>query len=449
MSPRSPLAPRAAPLLLALLAGCSGETLIPVDTDAGPRPDAQVLDAGVTPHDGGAAADAAPDAGAEDAGFVDAGAEDAGPVDAGPIDVPCGFDQLGPADGPRVVLTSHPFTDDPQVPGTVIRSLSLAADGALTDVGTRLEVGTRVARIAFVPRGDLALVLGEDGTLVSVRVNGPQDLLRVDSVTLPSAGYGDLKVLADGQTVIVAGTNSTPGGGLSTVRLGCDGRLTVDTGLFFPLRLVSGFAFTSDEQTVWVAGGQALFDPGRDERDVRVLARRPDGTFVEKGAFDVFTDYLAAENVALSPDGSTFFVPNGLDFSSEADQLAVISVSGENLVSATRLTGITNLTQLLFAPDGATLLATRAESNRVAVLTQGALGWAVVDTIAGIGLGTQLAMVSRGSLTGLTLIPSVDTNGMSNVARLAVDAPGTVRDLGQLDLGMGFEQIPEAIAITP
>lgn len=436
--------------LVALLA-CAGETVVPVGQDAGSTSDAQAPDSG-SPDDAGVAPDAGEDASIADSGAPDAGEIDAGEVDAGQADAgsnpACGFDQLGPADGPRVVLTSHPFTSDPQVPGTTIRSLSLAPDATLTDVGQRLDVGTRVARIAFVPRGDVALVLGEDGTLVSVRVSGPQDLAIIDQVTLPPAGYGDLTLLPDGQTVVVTGTNSTPGGGLSTVRLACDGHLTVDSALFFPLRLANGAALAPDGVTLWVAGGQALFDP-QDLRDVRVLALQPGGGFVERGAFDIFTDYLSAENVALSPDGTTFMVPNGLDFSNEADELAVLTVSGEALVSVARLTGITNLTQVLFAPDGATLLASRAESNRVAVLTPGALGWTVVGEIAGIGLATQMAMVTRGGLSGLTLVPSVDTNGMSNIARLAVDAPGTVRDLGQLDLGMGFEQIPEAIAITP
>ena len=79
---------------------------------------------------------------------------------------------------------------------------------------------------------------------------------------------------------------------------------------------------------------------------------------------------------------------------------------------------------------------------------QGA-GLEVVDLIAGIGLPEQLALVSRGRLAGTVLLPSVDTSGISNVAVLRITGPGQVEDLGQVDLGGGYEQIPRAIAVTP
>src|SRR5687767_12188548 len=73
----------------------------------------------------------------------------------------CTWGTPGPEDKERVLLTSRAYLPDGGK-GTSLRSLSVMADGTPVDNGVTLDVGERVDRIAFVPSGELALVLGED-----------------------------------------------------------------------------------------------------------------------------------------------------------------------------------------------------------------------------------------------------------------------------------------------
>jgi len=383
----------------------------------------------------------------------DAGAE-AGPPDQGAGDEDGGLPACDPADPgsadrERVVLLSHPFGAAVGEPGTTIRSLTLKASSPLpVDDGVRLDVGMKVARLALLPRGDLALALGEDGQLVAVRVAGAGDLAVVDQVALPAAGYGDLVVAPDGRTVYVVGSNVDASRGLSLVRVACDGTLTVDGDRFFPLRLSESLVLHPAGERAVVLGGQAVFEPVDDD-DTRLLSLLPGGGFVQRQPFDLWSDFVSCGKMALSPDGRTLLVPNASLFSVETNQVMVVQVGDGGLVETQRLTDLETPAEVLFAPDGRTALVSLFEANRVAVLADQGAGLEVVDLIAGIGLPEQLALVSRGRLAGTVLLPSVDTSGISNVAVLRITGPGQVEDLGQVDLGGGYEQIPRAIAVTP
>lgn len=431
-------------LSLALSFGCNevmlqvtpptGAVDASVPTDAG-RPDTGVHppDTGVHPPDTGVNADA---------GVVDGAMPDAGAV-------ACGFDQLAPEDASRVMLVGHPFSDVVGEPGTEVSSRTLNVPYQIVEDGIRLDVGVRVSKLAFVPSGAYAFALSEDGALVSLRVNSVTDIQVVDQVSLPGGSYGEIQVLEDGQTLLVVGANGNPAAGLSTVRVGCAGELTVAEDLYFALRLTDSAALTMDGTRLWLAGGQALFDP-RDDDDVRVLERLPGGGYQEVAAYDIFTDFFSADRIALSPDGSTLLVPNGLDFSSEADQLAILTLQGDSIVAMDRLTeGLGDLAEVLFSTDGQTIIASLAEPGQVVSFAKAGGSWSVNTRLRGIGLADQMAQITRGTLSDYIFLPSIDPSGPSNVAVVRVSGPGVITDLGQHDIGMGFTNIPNAIAIAP
>lgn len=432
---QSHLLPWFAGALLLSAAACSSSEPLFDAGSAGPRDAQPGLDGGQ------------PDAAPLDGGQSDASGDDASVPDAGPI--ACGFETLGPANAPKIMLLSHPFTEQVEVPGTEISSRTLQSDLQILDNGLRLDVGTRVSKLAFVPSGALAFALGEDGTLVSVRVGGVNDLEVLDRLTLPSATYGDLRVLEDGQTLLIAGANGNPAAGLSTVHVGCDGSLELDQDLFFTLALADAFALSPDGRYVWVSGGQTLFEP-IDHDDVRVLERLPTGGYAEGGAFDIFTDFMSADSVALSPDGRTLLVPNGLDFSNEANHLAILGVQDATLTSVDRITmNLPDLAHTLFSVDGATIVATLAEPGQVVALSEVSGSWQETSRLRGIGLADQVAHVTRGDLSDYIFVPSTDPNGGPNVAIVRIMSTGQLAELPQHELGPGFDALPRAIAITP
>ena len=362
----------------------------------------------------------------------------------------CDLATPGAADRARVVLVGHGFSATPGVVGRAVRTLSLSPAGELSDDGTRIDVGTRPARIAFVPSGTIALVLGADGTLVSLRVRDVRTLEPAGRVTLPPADYGDLAIAPDGRSVVVPGSNVTTAAGVSVVRIGCDGSLALEAGAFYGLRLAESVALLPGGRAL-VLGGQATFAPV-DTRDLRILAIGA-GAITELAAFDVFHDVIDTTRIAASPDGTTAIVPNASPFSTEGGQVAVLALdlaaSPPTLRERVRLRDLADAHEAAFATDGHTALVARAEPGRIAVLADVTGGWALSGEVAGVGLADAIAIVRRGSQKDLALVASVDAAAGSNVARLRITGPGVVADLGQLTLGAGPENIPGALDVQP
>lgn len=433
--------------MLVMLLACEREVLVTEPFPAKTPGDAGFED---TTHDGDVAI-LAPDAAghsdaaeALDATLADISARD---VDGG---LTCDLAALGEPDRTRVVLIGHPFGAMVGQEGTEIRAMVLSSDRDLRADGVRLDVGTRSNRIAFVPSGAFALVLGQDGTLVSVKVESANQLAVVDTVHLPSADYGDLVITSDGRTAFVTGSNVDQTSGISTIGIGCDGSLTVATSMFFNVRLSESLVLLPGEWQAVLLGGQAVFAPV-DPADVRLLARNGQ-QWSTLGAFDVFRDAIDVGRIALSPDGRTLLVPNSSPFSTEGGQVAVVDVdvAGGVLRESHRLMNLPDAREAVFSPSGDSAIVTLSGSDRVAVLLdQGATGFQVVGEVLGIGLPDKMVSISRGSLSGLVFLPSIDPNGGPNVAVLEFTGPGVVMDRGQVELGSGSIDIPDAIAVMP
>lgn len=453
-------------VLAALAVGCEG--LTSGEDDGGEparqgREDAGFTDDAAPP---GGDEDAAPDLDAEPGadgaapGDPDGAlpGEDAGPADpdAGPEDPdpdpegPCG--EAIDANGPRVVLVGHPHGVQAGQEGHDIRSLTLTPEGQLLDDGIRLDVGGRPAQITFVPSGRYALVLTKDSprvsTLTSIEVNAADDLVVIDSVALPVGAESDLQLHPDGTLAHVIYTDGSEQrtGGIYTASVACDGTLDVHDG-FYEIPLAEALAFVpgSADKAV-VLGGQKLFEPIVHE-DIRTLEWRGD-TWVETGAFDVWRDFVDAAGIALSGDGRTLLVPNGSPFSEEGHQIAVVSLDQGRVTGDRRIRNMEDARRAVFAPDGVTGLVTRFEPGRITVLLDQGNGHEVVDEVTGLGLAEDMAIVARGSQSGLVLVPGVHPADGSLINVLDVQAPGMVVKAGRLKLGDGLDQIPGAIGVA-
>lgn len=373
-------------------------------------------------------------------------AADAGLADTGEV---CTLGEPGDPDRARMMLVGHSFTAQPGVDGTQIRSLSLAMSGAPVDDGMLLDVGTRPIRIAFTPSGTLALVLGEDGTMVSVATDSVTSLSIKDTITLFPAGFEDLVITADGRTAYAIGSDVGAQSGVSTVHIGCDGTLTRDDGAFLNIRLAESLALIpgSNDQRAVLLGGQTVFEPV-DNNDLRLIERTGSG-WNELGAFDIYTDFIDAGKIGISPDGTLVLIPNGSPFSNEGGHVVLVGISGNILSEVDRYTGLDDAREAIFAPDGRTALVSQLQPGRVAVISDLGAGLEVSTTVTGIGLADQMVMIGRGMLSGRVYLPSIDPQGGPNIAMLSIDAPGVVSDLGQFELGGGSENIAVAIAVTP
>jgi hypothetical protein len=429
--------------VVALVLGCEED---PLDME----PPVDAGDTGALRLDAGSFGDAEPDASLEeDAGAPDAMLADAAELDAAAGDAAsmCDPTDPGPPDRERVVLVGQPFTAMPAVDGTEIRSLSLSAAGALMDVGARLDVGFRPSRIEMSLDGSYALVLGEDGELASVRVVDAQTFMVVDSVALPSAGYGDLRFASDGSTLFAVGSNSTATGGISTILLGCDGSLAVQAQEFYAVRLANSLVFLPDGRAI-LLGGQASFAPV-DPDDVRLLSYAPGAGWTLIDAFDIYADFVDALRIAINPEGSTLVIPNGSPFSADGNQASIVGVAGSVLTESVRLMNLEDAREALFSTDGQTVLISLLTPGEVAVLADRGAGFAEVDRLSGIGLAENMAIVKRGQAIDTVLVTSVDAAGEPNVAVLRITAAGSVMVTGMVNLGSGSEHIPVGVAIQP
>ena len=355
-------------------------------------------------------------------------------------------DAREPANRDRVVLIGHTFTAEPGVPGTEIRSLLFTTDAQLLDQGIRLDVGTRPARIAFLPDQEYALVLGEDGTLVSVQVTAVDQMSVVDQVSLPSAQYGDIRIPSEGDVAFVVGSDVAATSGVSVVAIDPDGTLRVKPELFLNIRLAQSMAFLPDQRAAVLLGGQAVFEP-IDDDDLRWLERSDSDGWSGTASFDIWSDHVDCGRIALSPDGATLLVPNGSPFSTEGARVLVANVTDRAVTVDRWITAAEDAREAVFLPNGETALVSLFEPGQVVVLTDRGTGWENVAQVGGIGLADQMAVVTRGDLTGTVLLPSIDPSGGPNVAMLRVTGPSEVTDLGQLELGSGSVNIPETIAI--
>lgn len=428
-----------------------GDTTADATTDSDPtdtRTDADPADIGVDVADVGQDApsdvrgDVIADTGADTADAADA----ADAVDTTP-DVPvgpCSYATPVGAAEERVVLLGHIYTDDVEVPGQDVRLMLLGTDGELEDVGYRLDVGFRPQRIELMPSGEIALVLGEDGELASVEVR-KDSLGLIDTVTLPSASYGDMRLAADDGLAFIVGFNSTATGGVSTVRVACDGTLSIAPD-FMSLRLSNSMAFLPGDRAL-LLGGQAVFEPVDDD-DIRLLERDGDG-WREIASFDIWGDFTDALRIDATPDGRYGIMPNGSPFSEEGNQVLLVALNGDGVTEAQRITGMTDAREAHFSTDGQSAIVTLFEPGQLVGFRLSGGLLTETNRISGIGLVDQAAIVRRGPLTDRVLMASTDGSGISNVAMVQIGSDGTLEDLGQFDLGDGFDQIPGPIAVVP
>lgn len=358
---------------------------------------------------------------------------------------PCGQALHPDPDRPRLAVVGFPFADEIGVDGTEIGIYTLDESG-VASTGDRLDVMTRPMRVRFLPGGRHVLVLGEDGVVHTVQVEGEGAPAIVASLALDGVGWVDLIIDPDGQFAHAVSTDVTEASGVFTLAIGCEGTLSPLPD-HLGLRLASTIALLpGDPDRAILLGGQAVFDPVDDD-DTRLLQRTDDGGWAQAAAFDLWSDFVDAAALDVHPDGRTALVPNGSPISEEGGQVMVVEIDGDELRDGGRIDGMDDARMARFHRDG-TALITRLEPGRVSVLLDEGAGYEVVDELR-YGLPEDVATVQRGALDGVVVLPAISPATGSQLVTLRIVDPGVVQEVAVLPLPSGALHIPGTIAVSP
>lgn len=333
--------------------------------------------------------------------------------------------------------------------------------GVVTTTGPRVDLGFAAARVEFLPSGTMALVVGEDGELATLRVGS--DLLEVldqvareprfddppaSETTLPGAGYGDLtmtnRLEAAGVVAYVTGSNSVATAGVSKVLVACDGNITIDTAAHYGLRLAYTMAALPNDRALLFGGDVSGFEP-RDPNDLRLLSLGA-GPTTEIAGFDVLEGFLGATRIAAAGDGSFALVPNfSIAGDPDSGDVIVVDIVGDTVRERGRVEGLETPSEVVIAPDNSVAAVSDWENDAVVIVDVRDVP-SVVTTLSGVGLAEQMALVRTGAFAGRVFVPEVRASGGSFITTIDLgDGVGTRGASYTLD----DTDVPVGIAISP
>lgn len=333
--------------------------------------------------------------------------------------------------------------------------------GVVITTGPRVDLGFAAARVEFLPSGTMALVVGEDGELASVRV-GPNTLEVLDQIareprfddppatetTLPGAGFGDLtmtnRLEAAGVVVYATGSNSVVTAGVSKVLVACDGAITIDTTAHYGVRLAYSLAALPNNRALLFGGDVSGFDP-QDPHDLRLLSLGS-GPTTEIAGFDVLEGFLGATRIAAAADGSFAMVPNfSISGDPDSGDVVLVDIDGDVVRERGRIEGLQTPSEVVISPDNSVAAVSDWENDAVVIVDVRGPP-AVVSTISGVGLAEQMALVKSGAFAGRVFVPEVRASGGSFITTIDLgDGVGTRGAAYALD----GADIPVGIAIAP
>lgn len=347
-------------------------------------------------------------------------------------------------DAPRTVLLTHPYGATGSECGTTVERFVWTATGELERPGERWDVGDCPQRVAFSPDGRLVLVITNNGhdpqagtqSVVVLRHGADgmlEDIRRLEQFSLRNPS--DVVFSHDGSRAYVTDFNIEGEGGVHVLRVepGCDAEY--DTWWSLPLAQV--MVVLPGDRYAFVVGGQNPNDSA--VVDLQTGAVTP---------YDLFSDFVSAYGVALSPDGTLAAVPNASLYSDLANTVATVRLAegpeGPSPVLVDILENVKEPSDIHFDETGAHLAVTTFTGNSVdqlALAEDGTLSTG--GSVGSISLADRIAGVHRGPLADRFLVTAVTA---IHVLRFTED--GIVQD-SVLPLGEGSENMCGDIAVEP
>jgi hypothetical protein len=355
--------------------------------------------------------------------------------------------QPGPADGPRKVLVSHPFS----AAGTktdVWEVLDLDASGTLSRPGVTFHMGPAfMGRAVFTPDGLVAISAQDDGTLGVVRFDHGAPTVVHAAFKAPFYAGAVLMEPAGDAALVLDSEWRNIGGGVYRIPIGCDGTLG-EAALIAPAKLPYALARLGQTPSRVLLGSADVLDSkAGDNAFLLDLGAAPS---VVAGAAAFPDDQAIVSSVALTRD-DTFglFADNGLGV---GDRVAVVAVTPTGLTPLQVLTPIKDPVAIVTSPFDNSAIVASGEGNAVYTLGFDAAAAAAPFTVTGhvtyVGAKPQLPgaaiLLERGALRGRVLLAE-----LSGVRQLRFEQAGGVTDLGLFDLGAGNESTVGVIGVQP
>lgn len=409
-------------LLAVMLAACSPVKPRPPDASDG---------------DGDLAAPPAADA----AGPVDAAADLAGA--AGCPRTPA------PEDRARKVVISLPY-DAAGAKAKVFAVLELGRDGALTPTAERFTMGrAHDDRVHFTPDGQIGLVVQEDGTIGVFRAPpagqpGPVQVVHAAFKGAFTAARLTLDPAGERAYVVDFNTREN-GGGLYSLRIGCDGSLS-EEGKITAAQLPRALRLLGGGEALLAA--PALLDSAAGETLHRAQLAKPPRRLQGVDAFGDGAGLVSA--MELMPDGKFLLLGDNDEFSGTPNRVAVVALQPV-LRRAQVLTPVNDPVDIVASPYGNAALAVSGYGNAVLRLgydPQAAAPFTLRGEPTYQGKRPQLpsaaVLVQRGPLRGRVLLAE-----NVGVRQLRFEPDGAVTDLGLTSSGSGLASIVGTVGVQP
>jgi hypothetical protein len=349
---------------------------------------------------------------------------------------------IGPVDGPRRVLVSHPFDKDGNK-ATGFELLALSATGQLTQTGVTFQMGTALdSDIAFTPDGAIALVAQDDGTVGVVRFDGTG--AHVVHAAFKGSFYAG-RVIMDpaGDHAYVLDSNTAANkGGVYTVDIACDGTLT-DKGLLIPTSGPSAMTvMPSGTEAIIATNDMTGAGVAPDTALANMASGKLDGmgnAFPEGGAI--------ASDIAVTPDGKFALVADeGVVVGNRVAMVELPAITSRGILS------IPNPAAVVASPFGGAALVFSSDGTdgiRLLRYTPAATPpFSIVSEITYVHgkpeLPSYTVTITRGALKGLVLVAE-----NAAVRGLALHDDAGVTDAFKLAFPAGTENVVGVIGAQP
>ena len=336
------------------------------------------------------------------------------------------------AERDRTVLVALPYTaSGGQADRWAVMTLSRA--GSLSDTGTRLTMGRATyGNVVFTPDGSLAIAATERGALAVYDVTRGAV---VDAAWDGGFSASSLTMDPSGEVVwVVDGNWPNNGGGLWRVALDCT------TGA--PGAAERVLEAKNHAKLVLLGANRAAL-VGREVPGTRAgadLAWLDWGrTITVDGSADAFGDDDAIVSDAVLA-GGTLLVGDNSSFSEVPNRVARVGLDGEVATTVQ----IEDPFAMAPFPDGSDrALVASGFGDALYVLDASTGRTTTVATSPRVQIPGSMVQVTRGTLTGLTLVSEV-----GGVRLVQLSSSGAT-DRGVTSLGGGMDALPGAIGVAP
>jgi hypothetical protein len=415
--------------------GCGGGSGQADDLDAAVQPDVMGLDTG-RPLD----------ADGLDGNLSDGGA-DANPCPRNPA----------PADRPRKLVVSHPFTSGGN-PADVYRLADLDTNGTITPTSATFQMGrSNLAEIVFTPDGEVGLVAQDDGSVGVFVIDGAGSVQVIHAAFQGTFYAGSVVMDPTGERAYVLDTQwRENGGGIYSVHIGCDGTLTQE-GMLAPAKLAAAMAKLAAAMVYVPDGSDRVVVPADDilssptPNDTHLLDWGSSPSLL--GSANAFNDEDAMiASAAATWDGLYVLIGDNSMFSGVPNRVAVVEILAGGLAPRQVLTPLEDPVALVASPHNNAAIVVSGYGDAIFVLPYDSnnpttpFGADVELTYSGgpPQLPGKAVMLTRGQLEGWVFV--AENLGVRTVV---FETNGQVTDHGRTSFGAGTENIVGAIGVQP